>query len=75
MPPRLLLLSSDKMLADAFTGLVGDQGPKVECYPSASAVPAAWGVGEDRAAGVVADAMSLRDRERRRLRLPGDTGG
>ncbi|TBR25799.1 HAMP domain-containing histidine kinase, partial [bacterium] len=67
MPPRLILVSSDKMLADAFGRACADRGAKLEVYPSASAVPAAWGAGEDRAAGVAADALSLRDRERRRL--------
>jgi signal transduction histidine kinase len=67
VPPRLVLLSSDKMLADAFGRACADQGARLEVHPSASAVPAAWGSADERAAGVVADALSLRDRERRRL--------
>lgn len=67
MDPRLILVSSDKVLSDAFSKACADRGFRVDITASISQFPSIWGEGEDRAAGVVADHLALRDRERRRL--------
>ncbi|MBI3297425.1 MAG: hypothetical protein HYZ75_04635 [Elusimicrobia bacterium] len=67
MEPRLILVSSDKVLSEAFGKACAAAGARVDIMASVSQFPAAWGDGEARAAGVVADHLAMRDRERRRL--------
>lgn len=78
MKRRILLLTSDKPLAEEFERVCALRQAEVLRAYCAADGPRYWGEGEERLAGVVADSMSLREKERRYLldlhRPPGTPG-
>ncbi|MFH1724454.1 MAG: hybrid sensor histidine kinase/response regulator [Elusimicrobiota bacterium] len=67
MKPRILLVTSDKALYEAFEKSCAERDAEVRRVSSAKATRRAWDDGESRVAGVVADVLSLRGKERRHL--------
>ena len=64
---RVLLVSSDKMLSDAFESIASTRDIDIVHLMSASETAPHWGGEDERLAGVIADAISLREKERRYL--------
>lgn len=67
MEPALILLSSRKPLAAAVAEACARRGARLVRAATVEECAAAWGEGEARALGVLADSRSLRERERARL--------